>query len=321
MEQIINPIGRHLLRSELSSEKLLRMSSRGNNEIYVVDGESSPAVMKEIGRLRELAFRNCGGGTGKSVDIDDFDLIPGLYRQLIVWSPEEEAILGGYRYSLGLTTPYRSDGQPLWASSDYFRFSEEFIRTIMPYAIELGRSFVSPEYQSSRSGARSIFALDNLWDGLMTIIVNNPDLRYFFGKMTMYNQYCREARNLILFFLKMLFPCSSTMVEPKYPVSLDSVPDSAENDFRKENFNEAYRVLKREIHNLGEHLPPLVNSYMKLTDRMQVFGTSHNMDFGNVEETAILIDIYDVAESTLMRHITSAEFMEWQAAGNNYRRV
>ena len=101
MQSVIEPIKRSLLKAELTTDKLLRRTNKSNNEIYIITAHDSPAVMQEIGRLRENAFRYYGGGTGKPVDIDEFDVMPDAYRQLIVWNPEDEQILGGYRFLCG----------------------------------------------------------------------------------------------------------------------------------------------------------------------------------------------------------------------------
>ena len=102
MEQpIIQPIDKQILRSELTPDKQLRLTNKSHNEIYVITAHNAPNVMKEIGRLREIAFREAGGGTGKAADIDEFDTCPNCYKQLIVWNPDEEEIIGGYRYLLG----------------------------------------------------------------------------------------------------------------------------------------------------------------------------------------------------------------------------
>ena len=165
-KEIIQPIEKSILKSELTPELQLRMTNKSNNEIYVITAHNAPNVMKEIGRLREIAFREAGGGTGKEMDIDEFDISDNCYKQLIVWNPEAEEIIGGYRYILGTDWEYDEKGQPILATSHMFHFSEKFIKEYAPYTIELGRSFVSLPYQSSRMGAKSLFALDNLWDGL-----------------------------------------------------------------------------------------------------------------------------------------------------------
>lgn len=197
-EAIIQPISKELIKSELTPEKQLRMTNKSHNEIYVITANNSPNVMKEIGRLREIAFREAGGGTGKSMDIDEFDVGENCYKQLIVWNPEAEEIIGGYRYMLGTDWKLNADRQPILATSHMFHFSDKFIDEYMPYTVELGRSFVSLEYQSSRMGSKSLFALDNLWDGLGALTVIRPNIKYFFGKMTMYPSYIRRGRDMIL---------------------------------------------------------------------------------------------------------------------------
>ena len=188
MEQsIIPPIDKELLRKELTPERQLRMTNKSNNEIYVVTWHQAPNVVREIGRLREIAFRAAGGGTGKELDLDEFDTCENCYKQLVVWNPQEEEIIGGYRYILGTDVDVDEDGQPILATSHMFHFSDRFMKEYMPYTIELGRSFVTLEYQNtSKNGSKSLFALDNLWDGLGALTVIKPNVRYFFGKMTMY---------------------------------------------------------------------------------------------------------------------------------------
>jgi len=97
MVSIIEPIDKKLIIKELSG-KFLRKTHKANNEIYVVNAHNSPNVMKEIGRLREISFRNSGGGSGNSLDTDEFDVLPQPYGQLIVWNPDEKEIIGGYRF-------------------------------------------------------------------------------------------------------------------------------------------------------------------------------------------------------------------------------
>lgn len=154
-EAIIQPISKELLKSELTPERQLRMTNKSHNEIYIITAKNAPNVMKEIGRLREIAFREAGGGTGKSMDIDEFDTCENCYKQLIVWNPETEEIIGGYRYMLGSDWEMKADGQPNLATSHMFHFSDKFIKEYIPYTVELGRSFVSLEYQSSRMGSKA----------------------------------------------------------------------------------------------------------------------------------------------------------------------
>lgn len=261
--------------------------------------------MMEIGRLREIAFRTAGGGTGKPVDIDEFDAGEGCYKQLIVWNPEADEIIGGYRYLSGKDWKMGGNGQPLLATSHMFHFSEKFLTDYMPYTVELGRSFVSLEYQNVRVNSKSIFALDNLWDGLGALTVINPDLKYFFGKMTMYPSYIRRGRDMILYFLKKHFDDKENLVIPMKPLVIETPETELERLFTATDFKEDYRILNREIRKLGYNIPPLVNAYMNLSPTMKLFGTAINYGFGEVEETGILIAVDEILEEKRVRHINS----------------
>lgn len=304
-EPIIQPIAKEVLKSELTHDKQLRMTNKSQNEIYIVTAHNAPNVMQEIGRLREEAFRAAGGGTGKKADIDEFDTCENCYKQLIVWNPEEEEIIGGYRYILGRDVTYSDDGQPRLATSHMFHFSNDFIEYYMPYTAELGRSFVSLPYQNARSNAKSIFALDNLWDGLGALTVICPEIKYFFGKMTMYPSYIRKGRDMILYFLKKHFDDKERLIIPLKPLELESDPKDFEILFCEEDFRKDYRILNQEIRKLGYNIPPLINAYMNLSPSMKLFGTAINSGFGKVEETGILIAMDEIFEEKRVRHIDS----------------
>lgn len=304
-QEIISPVSKELLKSELTPECQLRMTNKSNNEIYVVTAHQAPNVMREIGRLREIAFREAGGGTGMEMDIDEFDTCENCYRQLIVWNPDEEEIIGGYRYLHGRDWEIGADGQPKLATSHMFRFSEKFLQDYMPYTVELGRSFVSLEYQNVQKNTKSIFALDNLWDGLGALTVLNPNLKYFFGKMTMYPSYIRRGRDMILYFLKKHFDDKENLITPMKPLRIETDPQELEKLFSGKNFKEDYRILNGEIRKMGYNIPPLVNAYMGLSPTMKLFGTAINEGFGEVEETGILIAVDEILEQKRVRHIDS----------------
>ena len=304
-QEIIQPIAKEVLKSELTPELQLRMTNKSHNEIYVITAHNAPNVMKELGRLREIAFREAGGGTGKAMDIDEFDTCENCYKQLIVWNPEEEEIIGGYRYLEGTCWDLDDKGQPILATSHMFHFSEKFIKEYMPYTIELGRSFVSLPYQSSRMGAKSLFALDNLWDGLGALTVIQPNVRYFFGKFTMYPSYIRRGRDMILYFLHKHFADKEDLIVPMKPLKIETDPKELEQLFCEEDFKKDYLILNTEIRKLGYNIPPLVNAYMSLSPTMKLFGTAINYGFGDVEETGILIAIEEIFEQKRVRHIDS----------------
>ncbi len=310
-EENIAPVPVELLEAELTPDRFLRFSNKGNNHIYVTDAHESPNVMREIGRLREQAFREAGGGTGKAVDIDEYDTMDVPCRQLIVWDPEARLILGGYRFIYGADIKFDSEGNPRIATSHMFRFSPRFIKEFLPNTLELGRSFVRIEYQSSRKGAKAIFALDNLWDGLGALTVKNRNIRYLFGKMTMYPTYSRECRNMILYFLNKHFPDHDRLVYPITPLEIPEMDIRAmESLFTGRTFKDDYRILNNAVRAHGVNIPPLVNAYMSLSPTMHMFGTAINDLFGDVEETGIFFAINEIFEEKKRRHIESFDLSE-----------
>lgn len=302
-EKIIDPVSDEELLAELTPDRLLRPTNKGNNEIYIVDAHTAPAVMREIGRLREIAFRTAGGGTGKACDIDEFDTMVPPCRQLIVWNPEEREIIGGYRYITGSDIRLDDKGRPRIATSHMFDFSPRFISEYLPSTIELGRSFVRLEYQSTRKGARAIYALDNLWDGLGALTVVHPEIKYLFGKVTMYPSYSAECRNMILYFLSKHFPDPDRLVTPITALDTGMDIPAMEALFTGDSFKEDYKILNKAIRDHGYNIPPLVNAYMSLSPTMRMFGTAINDEFGDVEESGIFFAISEIFEEKKQRHI------------------
>ncbi|MGI6073381.1 MAG: GNAT family N-acetyltransferase [Fermentimonas sp.] len=305
MEQIIDPIAKDLIKSELTVQKRVRGTNKANNEIYIFTSHDSPNLMKEVGRLREIAFRHYGGGTGLSADIDKYDTMEVPYKQLIVWDPENEEILGGYRFIYGSNVEIDKNGKPMLATAHLLNFSDTFMKDYLPHTVELGRSFVSLDYQSTLMGRKGIFALDNLWDGLGALTVIDPDIKYFFGKVTMYGTYDKSARNMILYFLNKHFPDKDEMVRPINPLETGTNISEMEELFKGKNFKEDYKILNKEVRALGYNIPPLINAYMSLSPTMKFFGTAINDEFGNVEESGILIEINEILEEKRARHIES----------------
>lgn len=305
MEDIIPAIDKKILKTELTKDKFLRKTNKAGNEIYIITHHNSPNLMREIGRLREIAFRYYGGGTGKSIDIDEYDVMDNPYKQLIVWNPDAEEVLGGYRFICGPDIIFDNSGEPILATAHLFHFSPQFNKEYLPYTIELGRSFVSLEYQSTLAGSKGIFALDNLWDGLGALSVAEPTMRYFFGKVTMYDSYNSHARDMILFFMQKHFPDPDKLVYPKQCVKINTDKKILKKLLTENDFKADYRILNTSVRKLAINIPPLINAYMGLSPNMKVFGTAINDTFGNVEETGILIDKDEILEEKRKRHIES----------------
>ena len=303
MKDIIAPVPKAALLAELTPDKLMRKTNKGDNEIYIITYQDSPNVMREIGRVREITFRDAGGGMGEDVDIDEYDTCADPYKQLIVWDPQALEIIGGYRYILCNDLPVDENGVVQLATTHLFNFSEKFIKEYLPYTLELGRSFVQPHYQSSKAGAKALFALDNLWDGLGALIVDHPEIKYFFGKVTMYTHYQLKARNLIMYFFMKYFKDNEDLVTPIHPLDLGIDMNEMEKVFNGGSYKEDYKILSLKVREFGENIPPLINSYMNLSPSMKTFGTVINDHFGNVEETAIILTISDIYEAKTDRHI------------------
>ena len=300
MQAIIEPVSRDLLRRELTPELQLRKTNKAGNEIYIITHHNAPNVMREIGRLRAA-----GGGTGQALDLDEFDVCERPYYQLIVWNPDAEEILGGYRFLPPSDITFRENGQPYLATGHMFTFSDNFIENFLPQTVELGRSFVTLEYQSTRNLAKSLYALDNLWDGLGALTVIMPDLKYFFGKMTMYPSFDRQARDMILYFLNRHFGDRDGLITVNNPVLLETPEEELKKIFVETDFRADYKILNKAVRERGFNIPPLVNAYMNLSPTMRVFGTAINDEFGNVEETSILIAVDEILEDKRKRHIES----------------
>lgn len=314
MEPIIPPVDKALLKEELAEAHFVRNTNNGRNKIYIFTAHSSPNLMREVGRLREDTFRDAGGGTGKAIDIDEYDIAEKPFIQLIVWNPIDKDIVGGYRFIHGKNIPCNKHGALNSATAELFDFSDHFVRDYLPVSIELGRSFVQPEYQPTINFKKGMYSLDNLWDGLGAMIIDNHDVKYFFGKMTMYPDYNRTARDIILYFLKKYFPDHEQLMTPKKPVQMETDEQYLESFFTGADYQENYKILVHEIRNHNEHIPPLVNAYMNLSPTMTTFGTAINHEFGEVEETGIMIKIPDIYPRKKERHLTTymRRFSSWK---------
>ncbi len=304
MEKIIPAVEKNILKKELAQERFVRKTNNADNEIYILNYHNAPNVMREIGRLRELTFRAAGGGTGLSIDIDHNDTVAHCYNQLIVWNPIDEAIVGGYRY-IKCSDALLPDGAIDLSTAHLFKYSPLFVSNYFDKTIELGRSWIQPIYQPSSENRKGLFSLDNLWDGLGALVVDNPEISYFFGKVTMYTHYNVEARDMLMAFMHYFFPDSDMLVTPINPIEFKHDLAKFILLFKDLNYKDAHKILNQNIRALGENIPPLINSYMNLSATMKTFGTAINDEFGDVEETGILINIHDIYDSKKERHVVT----------------
>ncbi len=307
MKPIIDPIDRKLIMDELTPERFIRNTNKGGNHIYLITAHDAPNVMREIGRIRELSFRQDGGGSGEEIDTDEFDYMDKPYKQLIVWNPQEQEILGGYRFIHGRDVQFKENGQPLVVTEHMFYFSDEFIKNYLPYTIDLGRAFIHPDYQSTKSNPKSIFAFDNLWDGLLVIPFFEPDTKYIIGKMTIYPQYDAQAREAIFYFLnKFLADEKNLLICKEVAYDKNTVPSpEIEAIFDGKNLEENYGKLLTFVRKRGVHFPPLINSYFKLSSTMKIFGTGINHEFGDIYDTGSMVTASEINADKVSRHIDS----------------
>ena len=305
MNPLINPVELSILKSELNDATFLRTTNNGSNHIYDVNIHNAPNTLREIGRLRELTFREAGGGTGLDCDLDELDTCEKCYNQLVVWNPEDQEIVGGYRYIRCGDAAISANGEYNLATTELFHFSEKFKKDFLPYTIELGRSFVQPKYQPRPENRKGLFSLDNLWDGLGALVIENPDIKYFFGKVTMYRHFNLLARDYILSFMQHYFSDPDQLVTPIHSLPITSDVTAFINELKNLDYKEGHKILNVRVRALGENIPPLINSYMNLSPTMRTFGTSLNEHFGDVEETGILVTLKDMYESKVGRHINT----------------
>jgi hypothetical protein len=304
MQPVIEPIERSLLEQELTTDKFVRITNNGNNEIYIVTWHNAPQVTREIGRLREITFRDAGGGTGKDCDLDEFDMAEEPFQQLLVWNPRDKEIIGGYRFIHGSRLKVHANNTVDTPTAELFSFSSRFITDYLPHTIELGRSYVQPAYQPTINFRKGMYSLDNIWNGLGAIAMKYPEVKYFFGKITMYPHYNIEARDMILYFMKKYFPDKKNLVIPIHTLKQKIDLNTLEALFEGGNYEKDYKILVQQVRHHGTNIPPLVNAYMNLSSTMLCFGTSLNPGFGDVEETGILVTIDDIYDFKKERHFT-----------------
>jgi len=302
METIIPAVDKKILLKELNEDRFLRHTNNGNNEIYIISEIDSPNVIREIGRLREITFRDAGGGTGLDIDIDEYDGGEHPFLQMILWDPREKEIMGGYRYIHCKDLEVTADGKVSSPTAALFNYSAKFIKEYFSQTIELGRSFVQPMYQPHYNLRRGMYALDNLWDGIAALLVENKDVDYLFGKVTMYPSFDRLARDMILFFMHKYFPDPEELITPIESLKLTTTEKMLNNIFTGCNYQEDYKILVYKVRKLGENIPPLFNAYMNLSATMKTFGTARNDHFGHVEETGILVTVDDIFDIKKERH-------------------
>lgn len=303
---IIDPIPAEVLKKELNADTFLRTTNRGNNEIYIVNNENSPNVLREIGRLREVAFRAVGGGSGKECDLDHFDLEDKACFQLVVWNPENEEIIGGYRFTRWKMASFHENGQPFVNTEHLFDFSQKFIDEYFPHCVEMARAFIQPKYQSAAMGRKALFALDNLWDGIGGIVATDPSVKYLAGKVTIYSSSPEMSRKAMIWYLDHYLGDREGLLTSKRPETWTKEDDAFFCAmFEGQDYKEGYITLNNYVKSLNDTIPPLIHSYIGLSETMKTFGTTFDPDFGDCYDTAMMITIDDIYQAKKDRYINT----------------
>lgn len=306
MKEIIPAVDKELLKKELTKKHFLRPTNKANNEIYDITAHEAPNVMREIARLRELSYRAGGGSTGEELDMDYMDTMDEPYHQIVVWNPEAEEIIGGYRYLHGKKCRFDDNGQPIITSAHLYHYSDYFIKDYLPYTIELGRAFVQPKYQTRDMGMKSIFALDNTWDGLGAVVYSNPDVKFLIGKVTIYPSFDPISRDLIYAFLRRFCYDRKGLFEPYKPIGISlEAQEIADEIFEGDNPQINYHLLQKAIRSRGSVIPPMFSAYLSLTTELKFFGNALNDELANVYETGIMIEVADINQDKILRYIGS----------------
>lgn len=293
MEPIIEEIDKSLLAEEIKGQVCLQELSRGKMQLYVLEGYKAPALMKEIGRLREIAFRTAGGGTGMSCDVDRYDLdSESGFRQLICWDSENCEVMGGYRILFGKDCRLDSNGQPDMPSAHLFRFSEQFISEQLPDMMEMSRSFTSTP---------NIFTLQMLFCGLAVLCKQN-NIHSLFGKVTFYPSYPSEALGLLEAFFSKHCPDHDSWIVPHNPYVVP-IPDYAGSVLVNDSYEADLKALTGALHDRGFDMPPILKSYLRLFRSFRVFGTAVNDIFGNVIETGMFCYLNDLSAKTFIPYL------------------
>lgn len=285
---------RQELKYELESAKLLGETSDGK-KIYLYSNDEDNSVIKEIGRLREISFRQVKEGSGKKRDIDDFDY---YYEHIVLWDDKDLEIVGSYRITQAKSVVEMLDIEGLYTST-LFNYKEEFSK-YFNNGIELGRSFVQPKYWNSR-------ALDYLWQGIGAYLRAHPSIRYMFGPVSISKSYDEEATSLLVYFYMNYFGAKETSVEhiESYSISKEK-SDRYDKLFLKDNYKEDLITLKYELQARGYAIPTLYKQYSDLCDD----GGVEFMDFGIDRDFDDCVDGFIVVDVTKLKAQKRKRYIE-----------
>ena len=276
------------------------LAAQGKLDVFLAAAWEIPAILHEIGRLREISFRAVGEGTGKPLDLDSFD---ASYLHLFLWDREAQKIAGGYR--LGCTDVLLAAGGPTALyTSTLFRFEQPFLDFLKP-GLELGRSFVAPEYQ------KSIHPLALLWRGIGRFVAERPRYARLFGPVSISSDYSAASQDLIVRFLRdrRQDEAMSRWVHPYHPYG--GLPEESGISARLQSIEEvSAAVSATEPDRKG--VPVLLRQYLKLNATLLEFNV--DPDFSDVLDALVLVDLRHAPVSVLTRYMGEEGYRAFSAA-------
>ena len=302
-EPLVKPVNRNILKKELTSERFLRPTRMGKNNVYVFDGVDAPNLMKEVGRLRELAFRDAGAGIGAALDLDQYDTGEHKCRQLIVWDPAEEEIVGGCRFNTFEQYQNQLNAAIPLINKELYDLHPAFEKNYAPYFIELTRAFIQPKYQTKHKDHKVFFALDNVWDGLGALLVQHPQCRYFFGRLVIYPSYDPFMRDLLFYFFKKHLYDKDETLCAKFPYEPATIKDELHSYLKTNNANKDFMELHKIARARNTVVPALISAYYRVSDTMRVFEPVIDHHFGGCFAAAMMITIADIKPNLIDRYV------------------
>ncbi|MEL0081594.1 MAG: GNAT family N-acetyltransferase, partial [Gammaproteobacteria bacterium] len=288
-----HPESRQELKQELESGQLLGNTSDGK-QIILLDWQPDSSVIREIGRLREYSFRKVGEGSGKRRDLDQYDQ---HYKHLVLWDDRSLEMVGAYRFGDTRSILQAAGVKGLYTAS-LFEFDPRF-EPVFEHGLELGRSFVQPQYWGSR-------ALDYLWQGLGAYLRHHREIRYLFGPVSISERYPRAATDLLVNFYLLYFGDERGLVTSKNPYRIgDSEYREAAKLFTGKNFRDDLQELKLQLSQFGLTIPTLYKQYTDLCEAGGVRFLDFGVDpaFSGCTDGFILVELDRVKAQKRKRYI------------------
>jgi putative hemolysin len=296
-QTIAHPIERRFIKRELQNAELLGETA-DNKKIYLFDYRPDSAVMHEIGRLRELTFRQVGEGTGKRRDLDRYDRD---YRHLILWDEQELEIAGAYRLGDVKRIQAQDSSRGIY-SEELFAYDKEKMQPFFEQGIELGRSFVSPKYWGRRS-------LDYLWYGIGAYLQRYPEVRYLFGPVSLSNSYPDFAKALIVSYYQHYFADEQQLACARVPYVVEGeLKQQVFQTLTGEDAEEDFAALREQLTHMNVTVPTLYKQYADVCEKGGVRFIDFNIDadFGHCIDGLVMVDLQQLKASKRKRYLGKA---------------